>query len=232
MKNNYKHKRIILSMVFQFIVLIGFCFAFKVKALDVCGNYTAQSFVPSKWGHVAENIGINYSSSVDVITAGTGQSVNISASCENGSLSGGSSVGSFSPSSATTYYATCQQPDGVGGVYTATACINILVDNNCAATTCVDRQCDNSISWVWGKVPVTFSNYKCSYFNSLDCSLDANCGKTNNISATCGAVRTCDGQSVFDRPLSECGATCAPSSVKCQGCQLKIKQGGFIEVAP
>ena len=227
MKN--KKNRIILSMLFQFTVFVGVCFSFNASALDVCGNFSSSSFLPV-WFHSPETIGINYSSSADTILVGS--LVKISASCENGSLVGGSSVGSFSPNTSTTYYATCQQPDGRGGTYSATACINIFVDNGCASTTCTDRQCNNGIGLVWGTLPVTYNNYNCTYFNSFDCSLEDNCGKIDNITATCGAIRTCDGQSVFDRPLSECGSTCASSTVACPGCQLKIKAGGFIEVAP
>ncbi len=131
---------------FSLLVFSFFLFPLGARALDVCGDYSATTDIHGD----PPSSGINYSSSADSITAGA--PVTISASCENGSLSG--STGTFYPASSTTYYATCTQGDVIGGSYSATACVNVSVDsvsdNGCAAGTCTTASCWNSYQWVTG----------------------------------------------------------------------------------
>ncbi|NTV41578.1 MAG: hypothetical protein HGA61_04900 [Candidatus Moranbacteria bacterium] len=111
-----------------------------------------------------------------------------------------------------------------------------ICDNGCAANTCVDQTCNNGFGLVSGLLPVNFDTYSCTQSESSTCSLEANCGKINVQTSTCGARRTCDGVFVYDRPLAECvaaGVPCPPSgSVQCPGCQLNFQNNGWREVAP
>lgn len=227
------------NLGFSILLLILFCISpFGVWA-DVCDNFTGGTAIPATfcpWGWIFcgshPSIGINYSSSADTIIVGN--SVNITASCENGSLSG--QVGTFSPGADTTYYATCTQSDGFGGIYTATACINIgVAGNGCEASTCFGFPCHNGFGWTTGAKPINRGNYSCTYSDSLDCSLKSNCGKTNIITAGCADIRGCDGVTEFGRPMAECtaaGLTCANSTANCPGCTLKFNTQSWQEVAP
>lgn len=110
-----------------------------------------------------------------------------------------------------------------------------FITNNCAAETCADKTCWNGAANVAGVKPINLGFFTCSYNDTVDCSLAANCGKTNTKEARCGAVRGCDGQSVYGLPLSDCvnaDVPCSDIPAKCPGCQLEIKKGGWLEVAP
>jgi len=110
-----------------------------------------------------------------------------------------------------------------------------LCDNGCANSICTDKTCWNSYATVSGNKPINMA-YTCSYTDSLNCSLYSNCSQMNVKIAGCGGVRGCDGVSVYNLPVSQCvanGTACGNYNDKlCPGCQLKVKSGGWIEVAP
>ena len=83
----------------------------------------------------------------------------------------------------------------------------------------------------------SYGNYNCIENSSEPaafCSIASNCGLSKVTSLICTADDGC-GNSNESRPTQECldnGICPTPSIINCPGCQLKIKAGGFIEVAP
>lgn len=132
-----KSKSLMLSL-FALVAFIGLGFSSVVSA-DTCGNLLSNSAIPS--GGLAEQVGINISSSVDSLVAGN--PVTITWSSQNATWGCGSNFGASGSNlypttgGITNYYVTCYQGDGLGNYYSATACVNIAVDNNCAASTCI-----------------------------------------------------------------------------------------------
>lgn len=176
-------------------------------------------------------------SSADAIVAGSPVVISYSGV---GSCSG--SAGTFYPGASTTYSATCSSPDGYGGSYNTTACVDISVcvpscaqsGSYCSGTPFSDG-CGGTCYGTW---PTSqYDSYHCIYTDSipgLDCRLYSNCSKVNKKIAACAAVRSCDRTPKYDFPASECvahGVACADYDDKiCSGCQLKIE--GWKEVAP
>ena len=120
----------------------------------------------------------------------------------------------------------------------------VCVDNGCAAGICAGATCNNTIAWVSGTKPQTYSVYNCSETDSFInafCANTANCGlpiTTTVADFACTATDDCTGVANGSRPFSECNANSKPcpsaafKTIQCPGCALKIKQGGFKEVAP
>ena len=89
----------------------------------------------------------------------------------------------------------------------------------------------------------TYSAYYCAeldtHINAF-CATATNCGlnvSTNAADFACTATDDCTGLAGNSRSVSECnsnGAACpyTTKTIQCPGCALKIKQGGFKEVAP
>jgi hypothetical protein len=106
----------------------------------------------------------------------------------------------------------------------------ICADNSCAANTCTDSVCWNNLAWIPGIKAPTYSNYFCNKVDSLDCSDQSNCGKQDNVTASCTAINSCNGQTE-SRPLAECGVSCVSSSNMCPVCPVK-KVDEWKEVTP
>jgi len=152
------------------------------------------------------------------------------------------------PSTTTTYSVTCRRSDGRGGSYVNTACAKVTVkpyvcSQNClpANTVCLgtpykDTNCNQSCGV--GTMPIDYDSYTCTHDETPDafCGILTNCGKPFNQSAQCGAIRTCVDENGIKQPeiltpASKCGA-CDDIVGQCAGCQLKVKNNGWREIAP
>ena len=117
-------------------------------------------------------------------------------------------------------------------------------DNGCAANTCVGQTCDNGINPLTpGTKAPTFSSYNCAETDAAInafCAVSSNCGlniTTTSADFACTAANSCTGSLSESRPTAECTAQSipcpsVPKTIQCPGCPLRIKQGGFKEVAP
>ncbi len=144
-----------------------------------------------------------------------------------------------------TYKFSCSSASGGTntGVFSGSCTLPVLTDNGCAANTCIGDTCDNGINALTaGTKAPTYSDYNCT---QTDAAIKAFCADTKNCSRgitttaadfVCMAKNNCTG---FDdsRNTSECTAKGIPcpstaKTIKCPGCPIVVRPGGFIEVAP
>ena len=118
----------------------------------------------------------------------------------------------------------------------------ICADNSCAAATCSKDVCWNNLVWIPGTKSPTYSCAESDAHINAFCANASNCGlsvTTNSADLSCTALHTCSpGNNVTELvDISVCIANSipcpsTPKTITCPGCALKIKQGGFKEVAP
>lgn len=154
-------------------------------------------------------------------------------SCPDASYPATSDSKTFYPTATTTYSVTCSNSWGAAS---ASVTVNVnSVDNGCAADTCKSSDngqpttCFNGSATVNGtKLPDKRNECRLFLTGNL-CLEEENCGKM--LMTKKYACKTIDYN--FCMSETNCSDPCPdPIMEQCPGCQLEIKRGGWIEVAP